>query len=213
MCVCVCGQMVCKLVRGEQKVGELEGKLPSLLLSSGQDDYWRLAQKVTSTVEAWREVGYIWNTPMTHYWETHGYVVPSNKIWFSTQAEEKSLTLRNQLDHYATERSHLISLAETASLTLDLLHQCSPHHTPIVSLNLFQRHLASALRDSDEPDGGEREMLGSLTTALQATAGVLSAAEAERAEREGRWKDGVLQELMVAAVRDMAWSAFMFQYS
>ena len=75
----------------------------------------------------------------------------------------------------------------------------------------------SALRGSDEPDGGGgREVeaaLGSLADALQATAEVLNTSaedEAEREERESKWRDGVLQNLMVAAVKDLAWSAFIY---
>ena len=56
-CVCVLfEQMMCELVRGEQKVEELEQELLSLLCSSQHDDYRRLTQKVSSTVEARKEV-------------------------------------------------------------------------------------------------------------------------------------------------------------
>ena len=131
------------------------------------------------------------------------------------QAKETSLNLRGQFNHYITFRSHLTPVAETASLTLEVLHQCSPHHTTNVSFTRLQRHLVSALRGSDEPDGGGgREVeaaLGSLANALQATAEVLNTSaedEAEREERESKWRDGVLHNLMVAAVKDLAWSAF-----
>ena len=71
----------------------------------------------------------------------------------------------------------------------------------------------SALRGADEPDGGggvreEGEVLGSLAAALQATAEVLTTVtgeDVEREEREGKWRAGIVQELMVEAVRDMAW--------
>ena len=82
-----------------------------------------------------------------------------------------------------------------------------------MSLSLFQRHLSSVLRNSEEPDG-EIEILGSLATAIEATAGVLGTAavsEAEREEREGEWRSVVLQELMLAAVKDMAWSVFVLE--
>ena len=47
---------MCELVRGEQKVDELEQELLSLLCSSQHNDYRRLTQKVSSTVEARKEV-------------------------------------------------------------------------------------------------------------------------------------------------------------
>ena len=138
---------------------------------------------------------------------------------FSAQAEEAYATLKAKLDGYTATKSHLTSLAHTSSLVLDLLRQCSPHQTPVVSLSLFRHHLSTALRGSEETDG-ETEVVGGLASALQATAEVLGTATAvseaereEREEREGEWRAGVLQELMLAAVKDMAWSVFLLTKS
>ena len=76
--------------------------------------------------------------------------------------------------------------------------------------------MATALRQQgEETDGGEIEVLGSLSTALQATVEVISAAaaaaaaeeeeeEGEREGRENRWRANVLRELMMSVMRDAA---------
>lgn len=51
-----CVQMLGEVVHSDQEVRKLEKKLLSLLCSSRHDDYWRLAQKVASTVAARKEV-------------------------------------------------------------------------------------------------------------------------------------------------------------
>ena len=119
---------------------------------------------------------------------------------------------RDQLSHYIVARSPLIPLTKTASLTFDLLHKCSSQQTMIVSMGQFQQQLTTALRVEKTDGGGEEEVqvLGSLATALQATAEVLSAAEGEKEEREmreARWRVEVLQELMMTVMRDVARSA------
>ena len=140
----------------------------------------------------------------------HHSVIEHN---ISVQAKETSAVQRDQLNHYIMFRSHLVPLVNTASLTLEVLRQSTPQQTTVVSFTRLQHCLMSALRGADEPDGGrgvreEGEVLGSLAAALQATAEVLTTVtgeEVEREEREGKWRAGIIQELMVEAVRDMAW--------
>ena len=61
----LCEQMVCELVRGEQRVEKQEQNLLSLLCSAQQDDYWRLTQRVASIIETRREVGILYSKDFT----------------------------------------------------------------------------------------------------------------------------------------------------
>ena len=50
--------MVCELVKVEQKVEELKGRLPSLLCNSCHDDCCSLTQRVASTIENCKQVSF-----------------------------------------------------------------------------------------------------------------------------------------------------------
>ena len=49
--------MVCEVVKGDQEVKRLEKDLLALLCSSKHDKYCSLTERVTSTVEARKQVG------------------------------------------------------------------------------------------------------------------------------------------------------------
>ena len=58
--------MVCELVKVEQKVEELKGRLPSLLCNSRHDDCCSLTQRVASTIENCKQVSFTTSRECTH---------------------------------------------------------------------------------------------------------------------------------------------------
>ena len=132
--------------------------------------------------------------------------IPHNAM--CVQAEAALLTITDQLQSYVVARTPLLPLAQTGSLVFDLLHECSSHQTTIISSTQFLVYVAAALK-GEETDGN---VLGSLATALQATAEMMSAAEGEREEREreeNTWRTEILRELSVSVMKDAARSVLM----
>ena len=138
-------------------------------------------------------------------------ITPQCVSTMCVQAEAASLTVTDQLQSYVVARTPLLPLAQTGSLVFDLLHECLSHQTTIISSTQFLVYVAAALR-GEEMDGEEANVLGSLATALQATAEMMSAAEGEREERERQentWRTGILRELSVSVMKDATRSVLM----
>ena len=201
--------MLSEVVSNHQMVGDLERKLLALLCSSRQDDYWRLTQKVASTVTARKEVGgqgegdNVRCTQISHIFS----ISPPDM-----QAEIAQLTFTDQWQKYIAAKAPLYPLVKIGSLIFNL-HECSLQYTS-VSLTWFLHCFTAALR-GDETDGGEAEALVGVATALDAVADVLSASVEERERREREeymWRRGVLRELATSVMKDAARSECLVSY-